>query len=153
MKMKKIGILLLAASLTLTMSSCKKKGCIDSYAENFDSEAKKDDGSCTFLSDKLLGSYSVNSNCYYGGTTNYTMNVIEGSNKGEIILQGLDDSIDIKATINGTQFTFGENKAGITYEGSGYLVGSNQITINMDVCETYYYPCSDPESCTLTCTK
>jgi hypothetical protein len=81
------------------------------------------------------------------------MTIIEGGNKGEVILKGLNDSIDIKATINGTQFTFNEDKAGITYEGTGYLVGSSQITINMEVCETYYYPCSDPDSCTLTCTK
>ena len=143
----------MTASLIILMTSCKKKGCVDSYAESFDSKAEKDDGSCTYLSDKLLGTYSVSSDCYYGGMTNYSINVIEGSNKGEVILQGLDDSIDIKATINGTQFTFGEDKTGITYEGKGYLVGSNQITINMELCETYYYPCSDPESCTLTCTK
>ncbi len=153
MKIKNFGILLVAIILIAPMTSCKKKGCVDSHAENFDSEAEKDDGSCTYLSDKLLGTYSVNSACAYGGTTNYSMNIIEGSNKGEVILQGLDDSIDMKAIINGTEFTFGEDKAGITYEGTGYLVGSNQITINMEVCETYYYPCSDPESCTLTCTK
>lgn len=153
MKIKKIGIILIAACLTIAMTSCKKKGCVDTLAENFDSEAEKDDASCTYLSDKLLGTYSVDSDCYFGGATSYNMTVIEGSNKEEIILQGLDDSIDIKAIINGTEFTFGEDKAGITYEGTGYLVGANQITINMEVCETFYYPCSDPEYCTLTCTK
>ena len=43
----KFGVASIAiASLTLT--SCKKKGCTDSTANNYSSEAKKDDGSCTF---------------------------------------------------------------------------------------------------------
>ena len=32
----------------VTISSCKKKGCIDSNADNYSTEAKKDDGSCTY---------------------------------------------------------------------------------------------------------
>lgn len=139
--------------LTVFTVSCKKKGCTDSYAENYNTEAEKDDESCTFLSDKLIGTYTVNQECYYGGQTSYTMTVVAGNNKGEIILQGLNDDVDVKATISGTNFTFNEDKAGITYEGSGYLIGTTGMTINMEICETYYYPCSDPESCTLTCNK
>ena len=45
--MKKI--LLATAILTsLISTSCKKKGCIDSQATNYDEKAKKDDGTCTF---------------------------------------------------------------------------------------------------------
>lgn len=40
------------ASLTLVLglglSSCKKKGCMDSTATNYNSSANKDDGSCTY---------------------------------------------------------------------------------------------------------
>jgi hypothetical protein len=32
----------------LSFSSCKKEGCIDKDALNYDSKAKKDDGSCEF---------------------------------------------------------------------------------------------------------
>jgi hypothetical protein len=81
------------------------------------------------------------------------MTVIEGGNKSEIILQNLNNSVDVKATISGTNFTFKEDKAGITYEGSGYMNGSNGMTINLEICETYYYPCSDPDACSLSCTK
>ncbi|MFT5819836.1 MAG: hypothetical protein ACI8ZM_001061 [Crocinitomix sp.] len=139
--------------IVLTTVGCKKKGCMDVLAENYDTEAKKDDASCTYLSDKMLGSYTVSQDCYYGGVTSYTMEVVAGSNKGEIILQNLDDNVQVKATISGTEFTFSEDKAGITYEGNGYLVGSDGMTINLEICETYYYPCTDPELCTLTCTK
>ena len=34
------------SALTLGAVSCQKEGCTDSTATNYDSEAKKDDGSC-----------------------------------------------------------------------------------------------------------
>lgn len=44
--MKKVKFLFIASILIL--SSCKKEGCTDQGANNFDEEAKKDDGSCTY---------------------------------------------------------------------------------------------------------
>lgn len=46
--MKRKGILILIA-ITLVMSACKKKGCTDPLASNYSSEAKKDDGTCNYL--------------------------------------------------------------------------------------------------------
>lgn len=45
----KFGVFALAASLTLGTVSCKKKGCTDTNATNYDSKAKKDDGSCKYV--------------------------------------------------------------------------------------------------------
>jgi len=45
--MKTIIILTLIGS-TFFLSACKKKGCTDSTATNYDSEAKKDDNSCIY---------------------------------------------------------------------------------------------------------
>ena len=44
--MKKFLFVLLAFSLVF--AGCKKKGCMDSNALNYDSKAKQDDGSCEF---------------------------------------------------------------------------------------------------------
>ncbi len=46
---KFLGLILLAGS-TLFFNSCKKEGCTDSTATNFDADAKDDDGSCVYAS-------------------------------------------------------------------------------------------------------
>ncbi len=48
----------MAASLAVATVSCKKKGCTDPTADNFNTDAKKDDGSCTFTPE--VPSNSVN---------------------------------------------------------------------------------------------
>lgn len=44
----KLTFLLLASLLSLSVISCKKKGCTDPSAVNYNSEAEKDDESCTY---------------------------------------------------------------------------------------------------------
>lgn len=44
----KLGVLLLTAAFTMTAVSCKKEGCTDETATNYDADAKKDDGSCEY---------------------------------------------------------------------------------------------------------
>jgi hypothetical protein len=47
--MKKLILFLAVGSFAITtFSSCKKKGCMDSSATNYNSKAKKDDGSCLY---------------------------------------------------------------------------------------------------------
>ena len=47
--MKKINfIILMLAVLPLVITSCKKKGCTDATASNYDANAKRDDGTCTY---------------------------------------------------------------------------------------------------------
>jgi hypothetical protein len=40
--------LMLVTALTMSVVSCKKEGCTDPEATNYNSKAKKDDGSCTY---------------------------------------------------------------------------------------------------------
>ncbi len=46
--MKNFVYLFAFSTLFTTMISCKKKGCTDPNAANYNSKAKKDDGSCTY---------------------------------------------------------------------------------------------------------
>lgn len=41
-------LIVLALASTTLFSSCKKEGCTDEKAENYDSDADKDDDSCTY---------------------------------------------------------------------------------------------------------
>lgn len=43
-----MSIAFLTLILSSALTSCKKKGCIDSNANNYNQEAKKDDGTCTY---------------------------------------------------------------------------------------------------------
>jgi len=57
--MKKIIFLILTCIILIGMSSCKKEGCTDKNANNYNSEANKDDNSCSFSSDKFVGTYKT----------------------------------------------------------------------------------------------
>jgi hypothetical protein len=45
----KNNVLLLLSLALFTVASCKKEGCTDPNAINYDADAKKDDGTCTYL--------------------------------------------------------------------------------------------------------
>lgn len=72
-------LLLPVVALSLIFASCKKEGCTDETAQNYNPDAKKDDGSCTFLIDndglyEVPTSYSFadgagNSTVDYSGQT------------------------------------------------------------------------------------
>jgi len=65
--MKKITLLLSVLSiLSISISSCKKKGCTNSKAKNYDSKAKKDDGSCliTVSAEQEEGEHGVQVRTY-----------------------------------------------------------------------------------------
>ncbi len=48
MKKRNVIVALFAVTLGMGISSCKKEGCTDSTATNYNAEANKDDGSCTY---------------------------------------------------------------------------------------------------------
>lgn len=61
---KQFSILGLAVLLLSSLNSCKKEGCIDAIADNYDADADKDDGSCT---------YSASVSFWYNGATSQNL--------------------------------------------------------------------------------
>ncbi|MBL4653035.1 MAG: hypothetical protein JKY53_09275 [Flavobacteriales bacterium] len=78
--MKKIilGALMLTLATT-SMTSCKKKGCIDSNADNYNTEAKKDDGSCTYPVINMNASGTSGDISGGGGTASGTQTFTQNS--------------------------------------------------------------------------
>ena len=60
---------LLIISLSLTITSCKKKGCTNVLATNYNSEAKKDDGTCIFDTVTKKNQLTFKFTHNYNGTT------------------------------------------------------------------------------------
>ena len=57
--MKYTQIIILTTILSVSILSCKKKGCTDCNAANYDINAEKDDNTCQFVNNDLLGIYAV----------------------------------------------------------------------------------------------
>jgi hypothetical protein len=57
--MKYVQLILLYKILSVSNLSCKKQGCTDCNATNYNTEAKKDDNSCLFVNEDLWGTYAV----------------------------------------------------------------------------------------------
>ena len=79
-------IFFLTVSLMLVFTACKKKGCTSYSAENYNSEAQKDDGSCVFpevVNNFLCDGLSVNQFVPFGINNKWTYNVmVSGSVSG-----------------------------------------------------------------------
>jgi hypothetical protein len=60
--MKKIILFFGIALALTTVTSCKKEkeGCTDNMANNYSSEASKDNGTCKFDRDAIIGNYLTN---------------------------------------------------------------------------------------------
>lgn len=88
--MKKVMYFMLAGSLVFGMGACKKKGCTDSTATNYDSNAKKDDGSCTYAAaptpdteaPKVAIDAPAANTTFVAGTDNISLAVTITDNKG-----------------------------------------------------------------------
>lgn len=98
---KKWLLLILPALILSGMSSCKKKGCTDQEATNFNEEAKKDDESCTYAPTiKLIGDKEVEINL----GANYEDQGATATNKdGSSLTVVIDDASDeVNTSVAGT---------------------------------------------------
>lgn len=123
---------------------------MDENAENYSEKAKKDDGSCTFSRDNFTGNYATSMTCVYEGDLIFNMEIKNGPNTNEVLLANFFNwGVDVLATVDGNNVSFKDTKDGVVFEGDGYISGS-EISLDFEVCEAFYYPCSDPDYCSKT---
>lgn len=124
--MKKILVSILFCSVALM--SCKREGCTDETAMNYDEKAKVEDLSCTYYGDPYIGTYVVEDSLYqpmYSSiTTVYQKITIVGSDESTLYLpnyQGTDDELYLE--MSGSTFTIPaqEISGGLTISGSGFF--------------------------------
>jgi hypothetical protein len=77
--------------IALVLGSCsQKEGCTDFGAENYDTDAVLNDGSCVKVSDKFVGEYIVDSDCFDGF---YRMKVEKTNDDYKVRIKGLADTL------------------------------------------------------------
>ena len=98
--------------------------------------------------EKFLGAYNVNENCD-SGNWNYSITIIESSNSDDaVVISNFGDySVNVRATVSGSNINFNDTQDGVTFSGSGNISG-NTLTI--------IYTASAAgltDNCTTTCIK
>ncbi len=148
---KSILTFLLLGLFITTAMGCKKEGCTNEKAQNYNPKAKEDDGSCTYESDKFIGNYQVSENCD-GSTNSYAMTInTNATDPSNLSILNLGDvfgnTFIVVAEVNGNQLSFHKNVLGAIFSGEGTLT-DNTLTLDYSINNF-----GDIESCVATCTK
>ncbi|MCB0704564.1 MAG: hypothetical protein KDC34_04615 [Saprospiraceae bacterium] len=120
-------------------SSCQKEGCTDPMSDNYNPDAKKDDGTCTPWRDKFLATYSVEQSCTGEAAKTGTL-VASASSKGENMVLFSFDGLNFTGTVATSTSIVIESQT-INYQGqdvnitgSGALTESNKsLTLNFTI--------------------
>jgi hypothetical protein len=152
---RSVNLIALFAMALLTigvMSSCQPEGCTDPMSDNYDSKAKKDDGSCIPWREKFVGNYPGKNACAGSAEADVSIAVTEsGTSDDGIVIAvpslGLLFTAKVTAstglTIPSQQITY--QSATVTVSGTGSL--KNDVDLQLD------YTLSNPPltiPCTLT---
>jgi hypothetical protein len=131
----------LLVAVALFASSCKKEGCTDLDALNFDIEANYDHGASTFQSQSFVGTYNVTGYAVdqtFGDTTiqAYQFIVTHTGGTGISISNLGNTSLNFNATIKNSQLNIPLQIKNVveSYSGSGVISGT---TINLQYNEVF----------------
>ena len=131
----------LLVAVTLFASSCKKEGCTDLDALNFDIEANSDDGSCTYQAQSFVGTYNVTGYAVdqtFGDTTiqAYQFIITHTGGTGISISNLGNTSLNFDATIKNSQLNIPLQIKNVveSFSGSGVISGT---TINLQYNEVF----------------
>lgn len=139
----KTKVLISAACIAmLLIAGCKKEGCTDPAATNYDSKAKKNDGSCIYPEpdprEPYLGNYLVLDSMWLGGSfyqeEMYTLQVKTGSTKSDTIyLNNLwNNGAGYIAIMTGSNFSIPSQQV----SGPYYVSGSGNFNNNVITYQT-----------------
>lgn len=140
MKLNQILFISLIASCSL-FSSCKKKGCTDSLASNYNDQADRDDESCTFNSEVLFWyDDSQGTLPFSASDVNFFLDTeLLGTSTGELARTGVPtcDSVNIVRF----PFEMGKTKSGIYAVEiktitNGTVIYSDTINVFAGKCNT-----------------
>ena len=126
----------------LSLSACKKDGCTNMDAINYDKEADYDDGSCNFQAANFVGAYNVTGtkvDLTFEDTTiqNYQF-IISYVSETNVSISNLGNTSNVfTASIKNNQLTLpSQNKNVVeTWSGAGVISGS---TINLQYSESFH---------------
>lgn len=153
--MKKTLILLSVATIgAMTFTGCKKKGCTDSTATNFNSKAKKDDASCLYIPTiSIIGTSDTTINV----GSSYTDPGATASNKDgssvDVVVEQLADSVNTVTT--GVYYVnykaTNENGSATAKRKVNVIIGKDNWLVNWSVtsnCGTTSFPLAGSPSVT-----
>lgn len=152
---RRISYIAIFACILLGLTSCSKEGCMTPQSENFNPNAKKDNGSCELWKNRFLGDYIGTWKC---NADQKEMTVTVADEEGDnvsLLLTFNDGSHHLIAKVNAkNSFKIEEQPytaAGVNYTASGIGVLNTNSTITFE-CK-YMLNGFETEACTFSGSK
>lgn len=145
-----IAFAFLAVFSVSTLTSCQQDGCTDPMSDNYDPDAKKDDGSCVPWRDKFEGNYTGKNAC--AGAPEQDISIVitpSGTLDDGVVVTVVGAGLIFTArvtsqtglTIDNQQITY--QGSTVTISGTGSLKNETELTVNYNlVSGPLNIPCS-----------